>query len=96
MYNLNNPDKRATREGFGKAILDIGMKNKNIIYSFLLLFILKTLCIVSQNSNIDSCINVLKTAKDDTNKVILLSCFRRYYYKKHLFFGKWLDFYLEQ
>jgi transketolase len=31
MYNLNNPDKRATREGFGKAILELGMKNKNII-----------------------------------------------------------------
>lgn len=49
------------------------MKNKNIIYFFLLLFILKTLCIVSQNSNIDSCINALKIAKEDTNKVILLN-----------------------
>jgi transketolase len=31
MYNLNNSVKQATREGFGKAILDLGQKDRNII-----------------------------------------------------------------
>lgn len=31
MYNLNNPVKQATREGFGKAIAELAEKDKNII-----------------------------------------------------------------
>src|SRR3989344_8054641 len=31
MYNLNTTEKAATRDGFGKAILLLGEKNKNIV-----------------------------------------------------------------
>jgi len=43
----------------------------SLIYTMLLGFVfLKT---YSQGTNIDSCINVLKISKEDTNKVILLN-----------------------
>jgi serine phosphatase RsbU (regulator of sigma subunit) len=49
------------------------MKNKNALYILVLLLLSFKFRGVSQTSNIDSCINVLKTAKEDTNKVILLN-----------------------
>ncbi|MBP8034475.1 MAG: SpoIIE family protein phosphatase [Bacteroidia bacterium] len=49
------------------------MKQTSISCILLLIFIIQATFVVSQNSNIDSCINVLKTAKEDTNKVILLN-----------------------
>src|SRR3989344_2522705 len=30
MYNINSPEKRATRDGFGKAIIELGEQNKDI------------------------------------------------------------------
>lgn len=45
------------------------------IYKYLvvLFFLFENTSLISQNVNIDSCLNVLKTSKEDTNKVILLN-----------------------
>jgi serine phosphatase RsbU (regulator of sigma subunit) len=48
------------------------VKFRLITYFLIFCGIIFSQDVFSQGSNIDSCLNVLKTAKDDTNKVILL------------------------